>query len=286
MIPGIIVGIVAIVGVLAATIAARSFERLAPSPAAPVVRNATPAPAWGSNIRTRTLLQQPIESLGEGDSFVLRVTELEMEPKTRIFDHQQIGPGVHYVVKGNITIEHVDPPRIETYQAGQAYFEGPGPLHRAANLGAAANRVLMFDILPATRGFDGTQRFTTRGRHNEGELRSGPYGQMPLRHVPNGPLVLRLTEMQFGPKAKTVEHVRLGPMFLFVAEGTAHIRKDWANTSLTYGTDGYVTEHGREPFILENKPATPARFIVAELLPASVGNGPSTIPTDGEESDD
>ena len=38
----------------------------------------------------------------------------------------------------------------------------------------------MFDLLSASRGFDGAQQFTARGRHNEGELRSGPYAQVPL----------------------------------------------------------------------------------------------------------
>ena len=138
----------------------------------------------------------------------------------------------------------------------------------------------MFDILPASRGFDGQQRFTSEGRHNEGEVRSGPYVQIPLRDLPDGPLMLRVTEMAFGPKAKTETHARLGPTIFFVQEGTATVRKDWDNSSATYGTNGYFYESGREPFILENKPARPATFVAVEILPASIGDGPSTVLAD------
>jgi hypothetical protein len=72
----------------------------------------------------------------------------------------------------------------------------------------------------------------------------------------------------------------LGPTLFFVQEGTATVRKNWDNSSTTYGTNGYFFESGREPYILENKPASPAHFISVEILPASVGDGPSTIPTE------
>lgn len=238
-----------------------------------------PGVAWGPNVRSRVLLQQDIDALPTTDALNLRITELEMEPGTRIFEHSQIGPGAHVVVRGEITVEMAEGGRAERYQEGQAYFEGIGPLHQAVNQGPRTNRVLMFDMLPAARGFDGTQRFTARGRHNAGELRSGPYGQVPLSALPPGPLMLRVSELRFGPKAKTVEHTRLGPVVFFVAEGSAHIRKDWANSSLTHGTDGYAFETGSEAFILENKPAVPARYLSVEILPRSVGNGPSTVPT-------
>ena len=82
--------------------------------------------------------------------------------------------------------------------------------------------------------------------------------------------MLRVTEMSFGPKAKTDTHVRLGPTIFYVQEGTATVRKDWDNSSATYGTNGYFYESGREPFILENKPARPASFVAVESCrPAS-----------------
>ena len=246
----------------------------------PPIPTRAPGPVWGGNIRTRVPLQQPLDQLPADAPYVFRVTELEMEPGAKIFEHRQLGVGAHVVVRGAITIDDLDRGTSATYQPGQAYFEGLEPLHRAQNGDSTANRVLMFDILPARRGFDGQQRFTSEGKHNEGEVRSGPYVQVPLTDLPDGPLMLRVTEMSFGPKAKTETHARLGPTIFYVQEGTATVRKDWDNSSATYGTNGYFYESGREPFILENKPARPASFVAVELLPASVGDGPSTILVD------
>ena len=239
-----------------------------------------PSQVWGNNVKTRVALQQRLDPMPPDGPYTFRVTELEMEPGAKIFEHRQIGVGAHLVMRGAITIDDLDHGTSATYQPGQAYFEGLEPLHRAQNDGRDANRVLMFDILPASRGFDGQQRFTSEGRHNEGEVRSGPYVQMPLRDLPDGPLMLRVTEMAFGPKAKTETHARLGPTIFFVQEGTATVRKDWDNSSATYGTNGYFYESGREPFILENKPARPATFVAVEILPASIGDGPSTVLAD------
>lgn len=248
--------------------------------ALPPFPDRAPEPVWGSNVKTTVTLQQPLESMPPGAPYVFRVTELEMEPGAKIFEHRQLGVGAHLVVRGAITIEDLERGASATYRTGQAYFEGLEPLHRAENGGGEANRILMFDVLSASRGFDGQQRFTAEGRHNEGEVRSGPYVQIPLTDLPAGPLMLRVTEMAFGPKAKTETHARLGPTIFYVQEGTATIRKDWDNSSQTYGTNGYFYESGREPFILENKPNRPATFVAVEILPASVGDGPSTVLAD------
>jgi hypothetical protein len=239
-----------------------------------------PGPVWGKEVDATVRFQTPIDKMPDGSPYVFRVTELAMEPGTKVLDHRQISVGAHVVVGGEVTINDLDHGSSQTYKAGQAYFEGLDLLHNAVNAGAATNRVLMFDLLSAARGFDGTQAFTDKGRHNEGELRSGPYAQVPLRDLPSGPLMLRVTDLDFGPKGKSLEHVTLGPTLFFVADGTATVRKNWDNSSTTYGTNGYLFEGGKEPYILENKPASPAHFIAVEILPASVGNGPSTIPTE------
>jgi hypothetical protein len=245
----------------------------------PPFPNGAPASVWGNAITAKTRFQTVIDRMPEGAPYVFRVTELEMEPGTRILDHRQIGVGAHVVVRGGITIDDLDHGSSATYQTGQAYFEGLDPLHRAVNGGKETNRILMFDLLPASRGFDGQQQFTDDGKHNVGELRSGPYVQVPLKEIPDGPLMLRVTDLSFGPKARSAEYVNSGPALFFVQEGTATVRKNWDNSSTTYGTNGYFFESGREPYILENKPAAPARFISVEILPASLGDGPATIPT-------
>ena len=239
-----------------------------------------PGPVARSDVKSRVALQQRLDQMPAGAPYVFRVTELEMEPGANIHEHRQLGVGAHLVVRGAITIDDLDRASSATFGTGQAYFEGLEPLHLAKNDGPEANRVLMFDILPASRGFDGQQQFTREGRHNDGEVRSGPYVQVPLRDLPEGPLMLRVTEMAFGPKAKTEVHARLGPTIFYVQEGTATVRKDWDNSSDTYGTNGYFYESGREPFILENKPARPATFVSVEILPAAIGDGPSTVLAD------
>jgi quercetin dioxygenase-like cupin family protein len=249
-----------------------NLARIIPTP---VTR--APGPVWGNNVKATIPLQSQIQQMPGDGPYVFRVTELEMEPGARIFEHRQLGVGAHLVMRGSITIDDLDHATSATYEPGQAYVEAQEPLHQAKNAGQTTNRVLMFDILPASRGFDGQQKFTSEGRHNDGEVRSGPYVQIPLRDLPSGPLMLRVTDMAFGPKAKTDIHTRLGPTIFFVQEGTATVRKDWDNSSITYGTDGYFYESGKEPFILENKPARPARFVAVEILPASVGDGPSTV---------
>lgn len=248
-------------------------------------RNVPPVPdrpgsasVWGKDIRLNVAMQQPLDPMPPDAPYIFRVTELEMEPGAKIFEHRQLGVGAHLVVRGSITIENLDNGTSATYGVGQAYFEGLQPLHRAQNDGTEPNRILMFDILSGSRGFDGQQQFTAEGKHNEGEVRSGPYVQIPLRDLPSGPLMLRVTDLAFGPKAKTEIHTRLGPAIYYVHEGTATVRKDWDNSSDTYGTNGYFYESGREPFLLENKPARPARFVSVEILPASIGDGPTTVP--------
>ena len=257
------------------TVAASSSGYPARIVPTPVTR--APGPVWGNNVKAVIPLQKTIEQMPGNGPYVFRATELEMEPGAQVFPHRQIGPGAHLVMRGSITIDDLDHSTTATYEPGQAYTEQQQPLHQAHNDGKETNRVLMFDLLPASRGFDGQQQFTSEGRHNEGEVRSGPYVQVPLRDLPSGPLMLRITDMTFGPKAKTDIHTRLGPTIFFVQEGTATVRKDWDNSSITYGTNGYFYESGKEPFILENKPARPARFVAVEILPASVGDGPSTV---------
>jgi len=259
----------------AATSSSGYGPRIVPTP---VTR--APSTVWGNNVKAVIPLQHVIEEMPGNGPYVFRVTELEMEPGAQIFPHRQLGPGAHLVVRGSMTIDDLDHGTTTTYQPGQAYAEAQQPLQQYHNDGSVANRVLMFDILPASRGFDGQQQFTDEGKHNQGEVRSGPYVQMPLRDLPAGPLMLRITDMSFGPKAKTEIHTTVGPAIYFVQEGTATVRKDWDNSSITYGTNGYFYESGKEPFILENKPAAPARFVAVEILPASVGDGPSTVLAD------
>jgi quercetin dioxygenase-like cupin family protein len=233
------------------------------------------ASVYTNAVEGKVLYQRALDRVPEG-ALLLRLTELEMEPGSRIFEHRQLGPGVHLVHRGSITYTDIESQQAQTYQSGQVYYEGMEPLHAVANNGQVANRILMADLVPRDRGFDGNQAFTDRGKHNEGEVRSGPYVQYKLDNLPEGPLMMRVSEIKFGPKSKTVEHTRMGPVLFRVEQGGLTIRKDDSLHMMTYGTDGYFFDTGAEPLILENKPPSPMRVLMFEVLPASIGDGQST----------
>jgi hypothetical protein len=233
------------------------------------------ASVYTNAVEGKVLYQKSLDRVPDG-ALLLRLTELEMEPGARIFEHRQLGPGVHFVHRGSISYTDIETQRTDTYQTNQVYYEGMEPLHAVANSGPAANRILMADLVPRDRGFDGNQSFTERGKHNEGEVRSGPYVQYKLDNLPEGPLMMRVSEIKFGPKSKTVEHTRMGPVLFRVEQGGLTIRKDASLHMMTYGTDGYFFDTGTEPLILENKPPSPMRVLMFEVLPASIGDGQST----------
>lgn len=233
---------------------------------------------YTSALKGTVLFQREIDRLPESP-LMLRVTELEMEPGARIFEHQQLGPGAHIMLKGSITVSDSASGGSETHSAGSVYYEGMDPLHSATNAASDANHILLVELLPRSRGFDGNQQFIASGKHNEGEIRSGPFVQMPLDRLPEGPLMFRVTDIAFGPKAKSDEHTRLGPTLFYVTQGLATVRREASLQISTYGTNGYFFETGLDPIVLENKPASTARILMAEVLPASLGDGPSTLLT-------
>jgi hypothetical protein len=243
-----------------------------PPVAAPAGRVAS---VYTNAIEGRVIFQQPIDRLPEG-ALLMRLTELEMEPGSRIFEHRQLGPGAHIVHQGSISVTDTTTKQTETYQPLQTYYVGMDPLHEEKNNGTTPNRVLMAELVPQSRGFDGNQAFTDRGKHNDGEVRSGPYVQLPLANTPEGPLMLRVSEIKFGPKSKTVEHLRMGPTLFRVEQGGLTIRREALLHMFTYGTNGYCFDAGLDPLVLENKPASPMRVLMVEVLPTSLGDGPST----------
>jgi quercetin dioxygenase-like cupin family protein len=268
--------ILGIITVLALFTPARSLLSQPARTAAPASQpTGRVASVYSNTVEGKVLYQKALDRVPEG-ALLLRLTELEMEPGATIFEHRQLGPGVHLVHRGSITYTDLESQQADTYQSGQAYYEGMDPLHAVANNGQVANRVLMADLVPRDRGFDGNQAFTDRGKHNEGEVRSGPYVQYKLDNLPEGPLMLRVSEIKFGPKSKTVEHTRMGPVLFRVEQGGLTIRKEASLQMMTYGTDGYFFDSGTEPLVLENKPASPMRVLMFEVLPASIGDSQST----------
>jgi quercetin dioxygenase-like cupin family protein len=248
---------------------------------------AKPVELWDKDGLDRKLLfQQEVDRLPESPH-MLRVTELEMSPGASIDPHTHLGPGVQVVLKGAFTSIESATGRTEVYEASASRpfpVFGTGMLTRYSleNRSPADNRLFMVELLPRSREFLGNQQFDTEGTvHNQGGVRSGPYAQEPIEKLPDGPLMLRVTQIDMGPKAKTTEYTRPGPAIFFVVSGQATFRRQSQLWITTTGAGGYFFEDG-SPIILENKPITPNRLIAVELLPASLGKQPSTIPTGRE----
>ena len=219
---------------------------------------------------------------------MLRVTELEMEPGATIDPHTHLGPGIQVVLAGSFTITETASSASTTFESTSArpfpiYYSGMVTKYSTANQGREWNRLFMAEILPRSRGFLGNQQVDVDGvTHNTGGVRSGPYVQSPFDTLPEPPLMVRVTQIEMGPKGKTPEYTRPGPALFFVASGQATFRHQDRLSIVTNGAGGYYFDDGSEPIILENKPITPARLLAVEFLPASLGKQPSTIPTGRE----
>lgn len=248
-------------------------------------RPAKPEDLWdGSGFEARVLLQQEIDRLPEGP-YMLRVTELEMAPGAAIDPHTHLGPGVQVVLAGAFTIIDAGSGEERVYEASPAtpfpvFYTSMVWRYSAENRGSSDNRLFMTEILPRSRGFLGNQQFDQEGMpHNRGGVRSGPYLQQPFDHLPDPPLMVRVTQIDMGPKAKTPEYTRPGPGLFFVVSGQGTFRRQDELFITTNGAGGYFIDPGDRPIILENKPVTPSRLIAVEFLPASLGKKPSTFPT-------
>lgn len=244
-----------------------------------------PADLWnGSGLDARVLFQQEIDRLPEVPH-MLRVTELEMAPGASIDPHTHLGPGVQVVLEGGFTVLDASSSVAGVYEVTPAqpfavYYTGLLTKYSTQNRGPAGNRLFMAEILPRSRGFGGNQQFDSEaGPHNRGGIRSGPYVQEPLDRIPEPPLIVRVTQIDMGPKAKTPEYTRPGPGIFFVASGQATFRRDAEFFIATDGAGGYFFDDASRPIVLENKAVTPNRVVAVEFLPASLGKQPSTVPT-------
>jgi quercetin dioxygenase-like cupin family protein len=244
---------------------------------------ARPADLWdGSGLDVKVLLQQEIDRLPAAP-LMLRVTELEMEPAAGVDPHTHLGPGVQVVLSGQFTTIDAATGRSTLFDSTATpfpvYYSGMVHKYSTENRGPDWNRLFMAELLPRNRGFLGNQQFDSEGVHNHGGVRSGPYVQLPLERLPDGPLMVRVSQIDLGPKAKTPEYTRPGPAIFYVVSGQATFRHQAQLQIATQGAGGYFADDAAEPVILENKPITPARLLAVEFLPASLGKQPSTVPT-------
>ena len=232
------------------------------------------------------LFQHEIDELPEAP-FMLRVTELEMEPGASIDPRTHLGPGAQVLLSGQVTTIEASAGAAATYQPSKeapfpVFYSGRRIKYSSENRGAEWNRLFMAEVLPRSREFLGNQQFDTEGEvHNQGGVRSGPYVQDAIE-LPEPPLMIRVSLIDMGPKAKTPEYTRPGPGVFFVASGQATFRRQDELFIATQGAGGYFLDDASRPIILENKPITPNQLVAVEFLPASLGKQPSTVPTGRE----
>src|SRR2546426_8535631 len=78
--------------------------------------------------------------------FKLRATELTFAPDGYVGVHHHIGPGIRYVISGELTFAEGGQETV--YKAGEYYFETGNLVHTAQNKTTLPLRVLVMEILP------------------------------------------------------------------------------------------------------------------------------------------
>lgn len=78
--------------------------------------------------------------------YKLRVTETIIEPGGYVGEHNHVGPGIRYLVSGELTF--VEQGKTRTYKAGDYFYETGGITNRASSTGSSPVVNLIFEILP------------------------------------------------------------------------------------------------------------------------------------------
>lgn len=79
--------------------------------------------------------------------FKLRATEVTFAPGGELGPHHHVGPGIRYVVSGQVTF--VEGGKTTVYRAGEYFFESGNLAHIGRNRTTSPVRVIFFEILPA-----------------------------------------------------------------------------------------------------------------------------------------
>src|SRR5262252_7399676 len=78
--------------------------------------------------------------------FKLRATELTFAPDGYVGVHHHVGPGIRYVISGEVTFAQGGQETV--YKAGEYYFETGNLAHSAQNKTNLPTRVLIVEIVP------------------------------------------------------------------------------------------------------------------------------------------
>ncbi len=75
------------------------------------------------------------------------VTQTTFEPGGHVGEHNHVGPGIRYVVSGEITL--VEQGKARVYKAGDFFYEAGAVTNSASNKGSSPTVLITFEILPA-----------------------------------------------------------------------------------------------------------------------------------------
>jgi quercetin dioxygenase-like cupin family protein len=78
--------------------------------------------------------------------YKMRATETIYKPGGFIGEHHHVGPGIRFVVSGELT--YLQPDKTTVYKAGDYFYESGDVTHTAYNKTNAPVMVLNFEILP------------------------------------------------------------------------------------------------------------------------------------------
>jgi quercetin dioxygenase-like cupin family protein len=78
--------------------------------------------------------------------FKLRAAEVTFEPGALLGPHHHAGPGLRYIVSGELTF--IQAGKAHVYKAGDYFFESGDVVHTAQNKAKAPLRVIFFEVLP------------------------------------------------------------------------------------------------------------------------------------------
>lgn len=78
--------------------------------------------------------------------FKLRATELTFAPGGFIGGHHHIGPGIRYIISGELTF--IEGGQSTVYKAGESYYETGNIAHSAENKTNLPLRILVMEIIP------------------------------------------------------------------------------------------------------------------------------------------
>jgi quercetin dioxygenase-like cupin family protein len=78
--------------------------------------------------------------------YKFRATEVTFAPDAHLGVHHHVGPGIRYVLSGEVTF--TEGGHVTIYKAGDYFFETGNLAHTAQNKTSGPLRVLFFEILP------------------------------------------------------------------------------------------------------------------------------------------